>query len=297
MKALIYLISESRYTDPPEKDWNVEQILLEDELITKALASYDIQTERVDWADTSVDWSKADIALFRTPWDYFVRISEFKEWMERVEHQVRFINPLETIHWNFHKSYLQDLEEKGFPIVPSIFIDQGDSRSLTDIAESIPWNEFIIKPCISGGGFGTYRIGPHNLAEHIEDYNALIAERDMMVQEFHPSIQARGEVSHMVMGGTYTHSILKRAKGEDFRVQDDFGGTVHPYEAQEEEIALAEAVFNACDPMPVYGRLDVMWNESGEQMISELEIIEPELWFREHPPAAEVLAAHLNTLI
>jgi hypothetical protein len=33
-----------------------------------------------------------------------------------------------------------------------------------------------------------------------------------------------------------------------------------------------------------------MWDTLGRACVSELEIIEPELWFRRHPAAAEVLA-------
>jgi hypothetical protein len=73
-------------------------------------------------------------------------------------------------------------------------------------------------------------------------------------------------------------------------VQDDFGGTVQPYQPTAEEIAFAEKVFAVCDPMPLYGRVDFVTDNEGQLAVVELEIIEPELWFRHHPPAAEVLA-------
>ena len=42
--------------------------------------------------------------------------------------------------------------------------------------------------------------------------------------------------------------------------------------------------------MPVYGRVDIVWDDQGQPMVSELEIIEPELWVRQAPWSAEVFA-------
>ena len=179
--ALVFLISESRYVNPEKQDWYIDQILLEDKLISDALKQFDVQTERVDWADESVDWSMADLAVFRTPWDYFERIDEFTAWMKKTKDVVRFINPYEQVLWNFNKRYLQDLEQEGFPIVPSVFVDKGDSRSLKEICSELDWGEFIIKPCISGGGFGTYRISPDQIVAHEGIYRELIDDRDMMI--------------------------------------------------------------------------------------------------------------------
>ena len=94
----------------------------------------------------------------------------------------------------------------------------------------------------------------------------------------------------MVFGGKFTHSILKRAKTGDFRVQDDFGGTVHAYQETLDEVSLAQKVMAQCADMPVYGRVDIVWDDQGQPMVSELEIIEPELWVRQAPWSAEVFA-------
>lgn len=97
----------------------------------------------------------------------------------------------------------------------------------------------------------------------------------------------------MVMGGKFTHAILKKAKPGEFRVQDDFGGSVHNYEASQEEIKFAEEVVKGCDPLPDYARVDVMWNNNDELAVSEVELIEPELWFRECDFAAGMLAKNI----
>ena len=66
----------------------------------------------------------------------------------------------------------------------------------------------------------------------------------------------------------------------DYRVQDDFGGTIHDYQALEKEKLFAEMVVRACDPSPYYARVDLVWDNNNELAVGELELIEPELWFR-----------------
>ena len=83
----------------------------------------------------------------------------------------------------------------------------------------------------------------------------------------------------------------------DFRVQDDFGGTVHPYHASAEEIRYAEEVIKASPYNPVYARVDALWDNSGELALAELELIEPELWFREDEHSASRFASALSAYI
>ena len=98
----------------------------------------------------------------------------------------------------------------------------------------------------------------------------------------------------MVMGGQFTHAVLKIAKPGDFRVQDDFGGTVHEYQPTLEEIAFAEKAVAACDPQPYYARVDIIRDNNNELAVIEMELIEPELWFRLKPAAAEVLVEAIS---
>ena len=57
-----------------------------------------------------------------------------------------------------------------------------------------------------------------------------------------------------------------------------------------EEITFAEKTVAACSPVPVYARVDVIWDNDNHLCVSELELIEPELWFRTCPGAAELFA-------
>ena len=56
---------------------------------------------------------------------------------------------------------------------------------------------------------------------------------------------------------------------------------------------LAEAAMAACSARPVYGRVDMVRGDDGRLLVMELELVEPELWYRMHPPAAEAFAEAL----
>jgi glutathione synthase/RimK-type ligase-like ATP-grasp enzyme len=292
----IALLTDHRYivTEAPPGNRYVANILKEDELLKNALEKMGIASARVNWADPEVDWSVFDCALFRTTWDYFERFREFTDWLNRVEQQTRLCNDRSLIRWNMDKHYLHNLEEKGIPVVESAFIEKGSETDLRALLEIHGWNEGVIKPCVSGAARHTYRVNRQNADEVGSVIRPLLSDEAFMLQPFLPHITETGEDTLMVIGGEVTHAVRKKAKPGDFRVQDDHGGTVHEYTPLPEQIKLAERAFAACNPLPVYGRADMVRDGSGRWVIMELELIEPEMWMRMHPPAAEAFAGAIK---
>lgn len=295
--ADVALLTDARYVQRQPDDEYVSNIFLEDDILSSALGEKGLSAVRVSWDDPDFNWSLVRMILFRTPWDYFFRYSEFSRWLQLVSEKTCLINPPGLVAWNIDKHYLQDLQQKGIRIPPTIFVEKGDTRSLTAIFRETGWNEGIIKPAVGGAARHTYRFSGEKIHEVAVTYNQLIQQEAMLVQEYQPSIITRGEVAFMVMNGIFTHAVLKKAKPGDFRVQDDFGGTLHDYHATPDEIVFAEHVVKQCPEFPVYARVDVMWDTAGRPCVSELEVIEPELWFRKCPQAAQVLATGIKEIL
>lgn len=293
----ITILTCRAYANPKEDSQYVKNLLNEDRLVKEALEEKGLKVTRKSWDDPEFDWSSTRYILFRTVWDYFERFDEFKPWLEKVVKQTICINPSELIWWNIDKHYLADLQERGVNIVPTLFIEQGENCTLSQFFKIIEWDEAIIKPSISGTARHTYRLNRNTLPEVDPVFQTLIQSESMLLQPFIESITNRGEVSHMVINGKHSHSVLKTAKPGDFRVQDDFGGTVHRYEANADEIFFAESVVAKCTPQPLYARVDVVWDNDGQLALAELEVIEPELWFREKPDAAKQLAEGVMQMI
>jgi glutathione synthase/RimK-type ligase-like ATP-grasp enzyme len=286
----ITILTCKEYFDPETPSVYTDNILLEYRLLKEALERLGLKVDRAYWDDPNYDWSQTRAVVFRTIWDYFERFEEFWPWLQSAEQQTQLINSMSLIEWNIDKAYLFDLEKQGIPVVPSVLVKKGQFQNLSEIARSMNWTDLVVKPTIAGGGYLTYKYSHADLAQNQAQFDALVAERDMLVQGYISSITEKGEASLMVFGGEFTHSILKRAKTGDFRVQDDFGGTVHAYQETRDEVALAQKVMAQCPDMPAYGRVDIVWDDQGQPMVSELEIIEPELWVRQAPWSAEVFA-------
>lgn len=293
----ITVLTDHRYHEPEVITPYIQNILDEYDYLRNALEEIGLTVRRINWDDPNYDWSKTRAVVFRTVWDYFERYDEFQQWLDVVNGQTKLINPLSLIQWNIDKHYLSDLQKKGVAIVPTFFVDTGSYISIAEVCEMQDWKDVVIKPAISGAAFHTYKIMKDEIASNEALFKSLVGERDMLVQEYLPTITTRGEASLMVFNGKYTHAILKKAKSGDFRVQDDFGGTVHPYEPTSEEISFAESVFRACDPLPAYGRADIVWDEAGNHLLSELEIIEPELWVRNNPSSARHFAEGIKRML
>ncbi|MCG8372503.1 MAG: hypothetical protein MI700_03180 [Balneolales bacterium] len=293
----VAILTESRYLNPVDDSEYVLNVLWEDDLLKKALERLGLKVIRVDWADPDVDWLSIKAAVFRTTWDYFDRFDEFVAWLDHVEPLLEFINPISQIRWNMDKWYLKDLEERGVKVVDTYYIKKGETRFLKDIFLNRDWEEAILKPTVAGAARHTYKFNLQNVHELEDTFAELIQHEDFMLQPFQQSVLKKGEISLMVIGGEFTHAILKKAKKGDFRVQDDFGGTVHNYEPNHLEIEFAEQAVQACDTLPAYARVDMMWDNWGDLAISELELIEPELWFRENVRAAEKLATEIKKRI
>ncbi len=289
----IVLLTEDRYESPKEITPYISNVLNEDKLVRNALEAKGLRVHRVSWSNPDFDWSSTKIALFRTTWDYFYRFEEFENWLKKADQQTQFINSPSLIHWNLHKAYLKELEVQNVRIPQTVIIEKGKQASLADLTKQFSETEYILKPCISGTARHTYRFDEKSVEQHELIFQELLAKEDMLLQPFLNSILTKGEVAHMVIGKEYSHSVLKRAKKGEFRVQDDFGGTTQLYQASPEEIQFAEAAVVACKYEPCYARVDVVWDNEDQLAVSEMEMIEPELWFRYCPEAATKLAQEI----
>lgn len=290
--ADVALLTERRYTASvaPSGDWYLGNVLLEDRLLTEALARIGFSSVRVDWSRADVDWGGFRCAVFRSTWDYFDRLSDFLTWLDRVGEQIPLCNSMRLVRWNLDKHYLADLESAGIPIVPSRYLERGSGMTLRDALRATGWVEAVIKPCVSGTARHTYRLNPQNVQQLESIIGELLASESLILQPFQREILAQGEDSLIVLGGQFTHAVRKTPKPGDFRVQDDHGGTVQSCRPTSSQIELAERAIDACPSRPAYGRVDMVRDNEGNWAVMEVELIEPELFLRHNPSAAAVLA-------
>jgi glutathione synthase/RimK-type ligase-like ATP-grasp enzyme len=259
-------------------------------LMLSYLAAAGIETEIVDWR-SSCDFSKFDLIVLRSCWDYHLRVVEFTSWLQSVAQTTLILNPIDTVLWNHNKFYLREVEALAIEIVPTIFVTHAKALGAEEATTIQSWKNknIVVKPAISASAHNTRLMDG---APWSADQEAIrVIQGPFLMQPFIPEIQDQGEISFIYIDGTFTHAALKRPAAGDFRVQQEHGGSAelfHPSAAQLDQAnQIAAKVPQVRDSL--YCRIDAVAKD-GKQLLMELELIEPELFLGLAEGAAERFA-------
>lgn len=257
----------------------------DDLLLVPALGELGIESRPAVWSDPGVDWLSFDALVIRTPWDYFIRLREFRAWLDaRVASGVRMVNSSDVLVWNFDKRYLQDLAAAGASVIPTIVVSRGDRPEIVARARARGWDDIVVKPTISGGGYCTHRFRLEDADKYRDDISKILEDRDVLIQPFLPEITSGGELSLLFFDGAFSHAVCKRPKDGDYRVQFQYGGTTEVVQVRNEWIDDARACIMAAPSLPTYARVDGVIC-AGRFVLMELEVFEPLMFLAQHSDA------------
>lgn len=254
-------------------------------LLGAALERAGTQFHFVDWHDESVDWSHYSLLVLRSTWDYHLRHNEFLLWLERVSQLTTVRNSLEVVQWNSDKKYLGELSGAGIAVVPTQFV-----MSASEIHITKPAMDVVVKPSVSAGSHDTFRY--RDVSKEMSTITAHISRivksgATAMVQEYQHGIDGAGETGLVYLNGVYSHAFRKGAilqhrpdMSNGLYAAEDVGER----EASDAEQATARQVLSIVEhkfgAMPLYARVDLIPQNSGEPQLMELELVEPSffLW-------------------
>ncbi len=259
--------------------------IADDDLALEPLSRRGIEVARARWSDARVDWSEFAAVIPRNTWDYTERFPAFQAWLRALP--VPVWNPVPVLLWNARKTYLQELEARGVRGIPTARLAPGEDLGAAMDARG--WADCVVKPVVSAGARGTFRVQRARAAELGARVAAL--GEDMLLQPFVPEI-VRGEWSLIYFDGAFSHALLKRPKPGDFRVQEKHGGEILAERAPAELVDHGLAVLEAIGEPLLYARIDLVRGAEGPLLV-EAELIEPELFLRVDPAAPERLAEAL----
>ncbi|NUM34513.1 MAG: hypothetical protein HUU50_08215 [Candidatus Brocadiae bacterium] len=296
MKSIdIVVATEQSYINPPASHWRAIQVVQEDNAVVEAFQKLGFHAIRKGWDDPDFCWDESKCVLIRTTWNYSENFDKFQSWLNQVNKSCHLFNSLPIIQWNINKNYLHDMEQKGVNVVPTVYASS--CISLKEVMKARNWPEIVIKPVVSAGALDTYLISYHDVEKYQPLFEKLVMEKEMMVQPLQKNILQSGEKSCIVFENRFSHAIRKIPKLGDFRVQEVYGGKVEAYMPNEEEKKFAEKAI-ACAPYPVqYARVDFTQDQDNNPVLMELELIEPELFFRFDTQAAMRLARTIQNCL
>ncbi len=255
-----------------------------------ALSGQGLSVETIDWRDAAA--SDAEVIMPLLAWGYHL---EADRWLALLDQLAadgrRMLNGVGLLRWNTVKTYLDDLEQAGVPVVPTLFVERATQAVVEGARDLLGGGgELVIKPQVSGGSNATVRLAPGALLEGGPAGPA-------MIQPFLPSVSGEGELSMLHFNGVFSHAVGKVARAGDFRVQPQFGSTIGPATPSDEAVAVAAAVFAALDETPVYARIDLIRHLDGTLRVMEVEAIEPDLFFEHDPEAGARFAAAVKAAL
>lgn len=238
------------------------------------------------WDDPRVDWNCFRIAVLRSCWNYYEDPQGFRAWLDRVAQLTTLWNPHSIVCENLDKRYLLRLVDLGVPIVPTHYLTP--ELRVEEVIREVGWDRFVIKPTISAGSYMT-RLFSHEQVNEAQRFACSILEsREALIQPYMASVERGGEVAMVHIDGEFTHCVLKdpRFTGSDEAVSVAF-------QPDASQAATAATIIATVADRVLYARVDLMKAESGEWLLSELELVEPSLFFLQHQPALDRFIAAL----
>jgi glutathione synthase/RimK-type ligase-like ATP-grasp enzyme len=255
----------------------------EDVRLQKYLAQQGLEVSFAIWTDDTVNWQQYDQVILKSPWDYFDKVALFRQWLNSLDEQnVNLLNPTAIVRWNTDKSYLLDVQQAGFSIVPTAVIPLQSNFEALPFFETWQTETLIVKPVVSGGAKNTFAISRPDIHQYETQINKLITEEAYLVQPFMPEITTDGEWSLLFFNGHFSHAVRKLPKSGDFRVQHYFGGAIIPASPPAAVLDYAGQLVKQFAPGCLYARVDGL-ESAGQFKLMELELIEPLLYLLDNP--------------
>lgn len=261
----------------------------DDDGLVPALRARGLHARWMAWDDPRTE--TADLVILRAAWDYAERREEFLDWAGRVRN---LLNAPEVVRWNSDKHYLLDLAAAGIGVVPSSFLEPGDTDGISDgiSAARLSGGEMVVKPAIGAGSVDTLRFADRTAAAAHAD--ALLADgRSVLVQPYDSRVEA-GETALVFLGGEQSHGFVKGPilppRGRQPRL--DASGTyaqetltpadpdVELWEIGHSTLDAAAAHLGVPRNEFLYARVDLI-GTGDDAVVLELELIEPSLGWRQ----------------
>jgi glutathione synthase/RimK-type ligase-like ATP-grasp enzyme len=257
----------------------------------------DLGVEVVPWIWEAPAPPGITAVVHRSCWDYHEKPAAFLAWLDALEaSEVLSLNAVPAVRWNLDKRYLRDLAGRGVAIAETAWIAAGERVDLAALLCARGLDEVVIKPQISLSAFATWRASRASAAAAQAPLDARLRARARMVQAFLPEVIEHGELSFVFLGGRYSHTVRKRPRSGDFRVQQDHGGSRALVDVPAALIAEAAQMLAAAGTPLLYARVDAVETPAG-LVLMELEAIDPELFLALAPEAPGRFAAAIAAAV
>jgi glutathione synthase/RimK-type ligase-like ATP-grasp enzyme len=271
----IAFLTETRFPD----------LYPDDLLAVAALEALGARVHPVRW-DTATPQSLGgwSAVVVRSVWDWFHRRAQFRAFLDGLAAvSAPVFNAPRVLRTYADKRYLLELAARGVPTVPTVALTAEQLPALGAVLAAHGWDQAVLKPAFTAGAADALRLQAATAAEVAGQAPALPSGEVWLLQPYRPEVEA-GEWSLLFFDGAFSHAVRKVPRAGEWRVQHQYGGVVSAAAAPPALVAQAAAVLALAAPEALYARVDGLLVD-GALWLMELEVVEPELFFRCDPLA------------
>lgn len=112
------------------------------------------------WSTTPLpsDSSHSFIYIANLAWGYHQSVDQWDAWLRAWPKETKLINSPSLLLWNTRKTYLQDLQKSGIPVIPTLYVEHIDEKTLIDAATHFATSDLIVKPQVSACSYNIVRV-------------------------------------------------------------------------------------------------------------------------------------------
>ena len=287
MTTIGFLACETTLPGSGERRGDAFEHDLEIAAIIPAFEAAGLDLRVIDWRAPVADFAGIDLVLLGTAWDYQDHAEEFTAKLEALEAAgVIVCNSSQIVRWNARKTYLRELAENGAKTIPTLWLDDPDAADIAAAMEKFDCDSLVIKRQIGAGALGQERYTKDTLPPPEWRFG-----HPAMIQPFLPQIAQEGELSFVIIDGAISHALIKRPAKGDYRIQSLYGGYEEAIEPSAGDVEHALQIAQSLPfDTPLYARIDMLRDETGDLLLMEAELIEPYLYPEQGPALGENLA-------
>lgn len=144
----------------------------------------------------------------------------------------------------------------------------------------------VVKPGVAASAFGAVRFSGEQIETAGEAHLQQLSSRSgVLVQPYLSNVETSLERSLVFVSGKFVQAYTKRA----FNANSSGTTSIQRYNATSQEIDFASSALAAFVGETLYARVDLLPDAAGH-VLTELELIEPDLALRLCPETADFLA-------
>lgn len=235
----------------------------------------------IPWQAINPDELKTtDKVLPLCAWDYAKSAEVFANWITQISQSpATLLNSAETILWNMRKDYLLSFAKKGLNITPTRYLEKPDVELIHKVMVQENWQDAVIKPAFGQSGHNVMRYSPTSIKnEFANQDNIHQSGGGILIQPFIQEVEQYGELALCFIDGEYSHAVCRMPAIDDWRANTQYNVAVSKTEPEQRIIHQAQRFIDTLDEIPLYARVDG-FVVNRQFMLSELELIEPALFF------------------